>query len=53
MERKIRHLNLELMEEYFIFIIKKDVYLKGANYIPPEMSLPRALKNPSIYERIF
>ncbi|CAD8151137.1 unnamed protein product [Paramecium pentaurelia] len=31
----------------------RDVYLKGANYIPPEMSLPRALKNPSIYERIF
>ncbi|CAK62388.1 unnamed protein product (macronuclear) [Paramecium tetraurelia] len=31
----------------------RDVYLKGANYIPPEMFLPRALKNSTIYERIF
>ena len=24
----------------------RDVYIKGANYIPPDMFMPRALKNP-------
>ncbi len=26
--------------------------MRGSNYIPPEMSMPKALRNPSIYERI-
>lgn len=26
--------------------------MRGGNYIPPDMFMPRALKNPSVYDRI-
>ncbi|KAM3146347.1 hypothetical protein pb186bvf_001692 [Paramecium bursaria] len=31
----------------------RDIYIKGANYIPPDMFMPRALKNPQVYVDIF
>lgn len=27
------------------------VFMKGANYIPPDMFMPRAFKNPQVYNK--
>jgi beta-mannosidase len=27
------------------------IFMKGANYIPPDMFMPRAFKNPEVYNK--
>lgn len=29
----------------------ENVFMKGGNYIPPDMFMPRALKNPQVYNK--
>lgn len=31
----------------------QDIYLKGANYIPPDMFMPRAARNLKVYDKVF
>ena len=39
-------------ESFYASINGKPYYMRGGNYIPPDMFMPRAAKNPEIYQKI-
>jgi beta-mannosidase len=37
--------------EFTVILNNVSIFMRGGNYIPPDMFMPRALKNPSVYHK--